>query len=114
MDRLHARLSERAGGAAEISGGEASPRAEPPDHVTQTVAPRRVRRNLSQGVLAHPPGRICWSDAVRWLRSFPRKKAYSPHAASSLHHRNFCGASGTGAAPRLQSTPPLHQHAGDF
>src|SRR5438045_4057027 len=26
-------------------------------------------------------------NAVRWLRSFPRKRAYGPHAASSLHHR---------------------------
>ncbi len=33
-----------------------------------------------------PPGRIR-AGVNRWLRSFPRKRACSPHAASSLHHR---------------------------
>ena len=33
------------------------------------------------------------------MRSFPRKRAYSPHAASSLHHRNFRCPSGTTDLP---------------
>ena len=76
-----------AGGTKEITVVKRVREREPPDPVNQTAAPRRLRRNLSTGFLAHPPGRFCWSDAVRWLRSFPRKRAYSPHAASSLHHR---------------------------
>jgi len=74
-------------GRRKLAGGEASPRAE-------TTGSRSNQRCAPDGAMETPPGlpvphpgHVPIADTIRWLRSFPRKRAYSPHAASSLHHR---------------------------